>query len=106
MEKRRILIVDNNDELRVLLEQALGRLGHEVIVTGDREKALRRDVHGGRDGGEGAVQAVGMTARVAQAGMATGVPGRSRTQGSLTHFYISSYEFAAPVVFLFMCLLL
>jgi DNA-binding NtrC family response regulator len=43
MEKRRILIVDNNDELRVLLEQALGRLGHEVIVTGDRKKALRRD---------------------------------------------------------------
>ena len=43
MEKRRILIVDNNDELRVLLEQALGRLGHEVIVTGEREKALRRD---------------------------------------------------------------
>ena len=43
MEKRRILIVDNNDELRVLLEQALGRLGHEVIVTGERTKALRRD---------------------------------------------------------------
>src|SRR5678815_3847871 len=43
MEKRRILIVDNNDELRVLLEQALGRLGHEVIVTREREKALRRD---------------------------------------------------------------
>lgn len=43
MEKRRILIVDNNDELRVLLEQALGRLGHEVIVTGEREKALRRE---------------------------------------------------------------
>ena len=43
MEKRRILIVDNNDELRVLLEQALGRLGHEVIVSGEREKALRRD---------------------------------------------------------------
>lgn len=43
MEKRRILIVDNNDELRVLLEQTLGRLGHEVIVTGEREKALRRD---------------------------------------------------------------
>jgi len=43
MEKRRILIVDNNDELRVLLEQALGRLGHDVIVTGEREKALRRD---------------------------------------------------------------
>ena len=43
MEKRRILIVDNNDELRVLLEQALGRLGHEVVVTGERSKALRRD---------------------------------------------------------------
>jgi serine/threonine-protein kinase RsbW len=43
MEKRRILIVDNNDELRILLEQALGRLGHEVIVTGEREKALGRD---------------------------------------------------------------
>jgi serine/threonine-protein kinase RsbW len=43
MGKRRILIVDNNDELRVLLEQALGRLGHEVVVTGEREKALRRD---------------------------------------------------------------
>jgi len=43
MKKRRILIVDNNDELRVLLEQALGQLGHEVIVTGERAKALRRD---------------------------------------------------------------
>jgi serine/threonine-protein kinase RsbW len=43
MEKRRILIVDNNDELRVLLEKTLGRLGHEVIVTGERAKALRRD---------------------------------------------------------------
>jgi len=43
MEKRRILIVDNNDELRVLLEQTLGQLGHEVIVTGEREKALRRE---------------------------------------------------------------
>ncbi len=43
MKKRRILIVDNNDELRVLLEQALGQLGHDVIVTGERAKALRRD---------------------------------------------------------------
>lgn len=43
MVKRRILIVDNNDELRVLLEQALGRLGHEVVVTGERAKALRRE---------------------------------------------------------------
>jgi serine/threonine-protein kinase RsbW len=43
MDKRRILIVDNNDELRVLLEQALGKLGHEVIVSGEREQALGRD---------------------------------------------------------------
>lgn len=43
MEKRRILIVDNNDELRVLLEQALEQLGHDVVATGAREKALRRD---------------------------------------------------------------
>jgi serine/threonine-protein kinase RsbW len=42
MEKRRILIVDNSDELRVL-EEALGSLGHEVIVTAKREKAVRRD---------------------------------------------------------------
>src|SRR5215204_7168895 len=41
MEKRRILIVDNNDELRVL-EQTLGRLGHEIVVAAEREKALRR----------------------------------------------------------------
>jgi serine/threonine-protein kinase RsbW len=43
MEKRRILIVDNNDELRVLLEQALGNLGHEVVVAAERDKALGRD---------------------------------------------------------------
>src|SRR5688572_29219056 len=43
MEKRRILIVDNNDELRVLLEQALGNLGHEVVAASGRSKALRRD---------------------------------------------------------------
>lgn len=43
MEKRRILIVDNNDELRVLLEQALRGLGHEVVVAAERNKALRRD---------------------------------------------------------------
>ncbi|MFN2407582.1 MAG: ATP-binding protein [Pyrinomonadaceae bacterium] len=43
MQKRRILIVDNNDELRSLLEDVLGRLGHEVVVTGERDKALRRD---------------------------------------------------------------
>ena len=43
MEKRRILIVDNNDELRVLLEQALGNLGHDVVAATARDKALRRD---------------------------------------------------------------
>ena len=43
MEKRRILIVDNNDELRVLLEQALEHLGHDVVATPERAKALRRD---------------------------------------------------------------
>ena len=43
MQKRRILIVDNNDELRAILENALGRLGHEAVVTGDREEALSRD---------------------------------------------------------------
>ena len=43
MDKRRILIVDNNDELRVVLEQALAQLGHEVVAAGERGKALRRD---------------------------------------------------------------
>ncbi|HSB29841.1 MAG TPA: ATP-binding protein [Pyrinomonadaceae bacterium] len=43
MEKRRILIVDNNDELRDLLEKSLGNLGHEVVVTGERELALARN---------------------------------------------------------------
>ena len=43
MQKRRILIVDNNDELRALLEQSLGNLGHDVVVTGEREKALARE---------------------------------------------------------------
>jgi serine/threonine-protein kinase RsbW len=43
MYKRRILIVDNNDELRLLLEKVLGQIGHDVVVTGERNKALRRD---------------------------------------------------------------
>jgi len=43
MKKRRILIVDNNDELRAILEDVLGSLGHEAVVTGDREKALNRE---------------------------------------------------------------
>ncbi|MDQ2921949.1 MAG: ATP-binding protein [Acidobacteriota bacterium] len=43
MQKRRILIVDNNDELRTILEDALGSLGHEAVVTGDRDEALNRE---------------------------------------------------------------
>jgi CheY-like chemotaxis protein len=43
MEKRRILIVDDNDELRAVLEQALLELGHEVVATGDRTEALARE---------------------------------------------------------------
>ncbi len=43
MQKRRILIVDNNDELRLLLEKVLGQIGHDVVVTGERNKALRRN---------------------------------------------------------------
>jgi serine/threonine-protein kinase RsbW len=41
MQKRRILVVDNNDELRVSLAQVLGGLGHDVSTTGNREEALR-----------------------------------------------------------------
>ena len=43
MQKRRILIVDNNDELRAILQDVLGSLGHEAVVTGDREEALSRN---------------------------------------------------------------
>lgn len=43
MEKRRILIVDNNDDLRAMLEQVLRELGHEVVATGDRNEALERE---------------------------------------------------------------
>ena len=43
MEKRLILIVDDNDELRAVLEQALLELGHEVVATGDRQEALARE---------------------------------------------------------------
>ena len=43
MKKRRILIVDNNDYLRVILEAVLGELGHQVVVTGERQEALARE---------------------------------------------------------------
>src|ERR1044072_4007012 len=42
MHQRRILIVDNNDELRNILGEVLGNLGHQVVVTGDRGQALER----------------------------------------------------------------
>jgi serine/threonine-protein kinase RsbW len=43
MDKRRILVVDNNDGLRAALAEVLGSLGHDVVATGDREEALGRD---------------------------------------------------------------
>jgi len=47
MEKRRILIVDNHDELRNSLGNILEGLGCEVVATGDRAEALARDdLHG------------------------------------------------------------
>ena len=42
MQKRRILIVDNNDELRGSLAVVLDKLGHEVVAIGDRSQALAR----------------------------------------------------------------
>jgi serine/threonine-protein kinase RsbW len=43
MQKRKILIVDNNHDLRAMLREVLGNLGHEVVVTGDRDEALARE---------------------------------------------------------------
>jgi anti-sigma regulatory factor (Ser/Thr protein kinase)/ActR/RegA family two-component response regulator len=43
MERRRILIVDSNEELRALLERVLSDFGHQVVATGDREEALARE---------------------------------------------------------------
>ena len=43
MDKRRILIVDSNAELRTLLLEVLTELGHEVVATGNREDAVERD---------------------------------------------------------------
>ena len=42
MQKRRILIIDNNDELRAILARVLGELGTKLLTTGDRDEALRR----------------------------------------------------------------
>lgn len=43
MGTRRILVVDNNAELRVALEQVLLGLGHDVVATGDRDAAIARE---------------------------------------------------------------
>jgi CheY-like chemotaxis protein len=43
MDRRRILIVDTNDELRTLLGRVLADFGHEVVATGNRDEALRRE---------------------------------------------------------------
>src|SRR5258708_16670358 len=43
MDKRRILVVDNNERLRATLAEVLGGLGHDVVATGDREEALARE---------------------------------------------------------------
>lgn len=39
MQKRRILIVDSNDELRGLLDDVLSELGHEVVALANAETA-------------------------------------------------------------------
>jgi serine/threonine-protein kinase RsbW len=41
--KCRILIVENRDEARTALAQALSALGHEVIATSERREALARE---------------------------------------------------------------
>ncbi len=43
MDKRRILIVDSNAELRTLLLDVLSELGHDVVATGKRDDAVERD---------------------------------------------------------------
>ena len=43
MDRRRILIVDGNAELRTVLADVLADLGHEVVATGDRSEAVARE---------------------------------------------------------------
>jgi serine/threonine-protein kinase RsbW len=43
MDKRRILIVEGNTELRTVLADALGELGHEVVTAADRAEAVARE---------------------------------------------------------------
>ena len=42
MQKRRILIVDSNDELRGLLDDVLSELGHEVVALSNAQVATTR----------------------------------------------------------------
>ena len=43
MDRRRILIVEGNAELRTVLADALAGLGHEVVTASDRAEAIARD---------------------------------------------------------------
>jgi serine/threonine-protein kinase RsbW len=43
MDRRRILIVEGNAELRTVLAEALAGLGHEVVTAADRAEAVGRD---------------------------------------------------------------
>jgi len=43
MDRRRILIVEGNAELRAVLADALAGLGHEVVTAADRAEAIGRD---------------------------------------------------------------
>ena len=43
MDRRRILIVEGNAELRTVLADALAGLGHEVVTAGDRAEAVARE---------------------------------------------------------------
>src|SRR2546421_3620902 len=43
MERRRILIVEGNAELRTVLSDALRQLGHEVVTASDRSEAVARE---------------------------------------------------------------
>ena len=43
MDRRRILIVEGNAELRTVLAEALAALGHEVVTAADRAEAVGRE---------------------------------------------------------------